>query len=85
MTSHAIRKTTKRRAVQGSIEEDHEAAPRTEELNFVQPGVACNPLELERRASKLRLTSAERAHLSELWHRAGNGVFFDTLLARLAN
>jgi hypothetical protein len=85
MTSHAIRKTTKRRAVQGSVEENHEAEPRIEQLNFVQPGVACDPLELERRASKLRLTSAERTHLSDLWHRAGNGVFFDTLLARLAN
>lgn len=82
MTSHAISKTTKRRAVQDSIREDHEAQPRIEALRFVRPDAACGLFELAKRVAKLGLTPSERAHLSALWHREGNGVFFDALLAR---
>ena len=82
MTSHAISKTTKRRAVQNSIQEDYEAQPRTEALQFVRPDADCGLFELGKRVAKLRLTPSERTHLSALWHQEGNGVFFDAVLAR---
>lgn len=82
MTSHAISKTTKRRAVQESIQEGHEVQPRVEALRFVRPDAKCGLFELGKRVAKLRLTPSEREHLSELWHSEGNGVFFDALLAR---
>lgn len=82
MAGHAIRKGgSRRQAISKGLQEMHEAAPRISHLQHIKPDPELTLDVLRKRVAQVRPTQADVGYLSRLWHSAGNGVFFDTLVA----